>query len=186
MRSRVARHVASPARTPFTGAADCSRAVVFTTSPEAMPSPASGRAPREISASPVLTAMRSWRSASSSRTQSRIASAARTARSGSSSWAVGAPKSATTASPMNFSTVPPKRSSSFRRRWWYGASSARTSSGSICSARDVKPTRSAKTTVMTLRSSRAGASSNGFPHEKQKRAPAGFSCPQFGQRIGEA
>jgi hypothetical protein len=71
-------------------------------------------------------------------------------------------------------------------RWWYGASSARTSSGSICSARDVKPTRSAKTTVMTLRSSRAGASSNGFPHEKQKRAPAGFSCPQFGQRIGEA
>ena len=51
---------------------------------------------------------------------SRIASAARTARSGSSSCATGAPKSAMTASPMNFSTVPPKRSSSLRSRAWYG------------------------------------------------------------------
>ena len=42
--------------------------------------------------------------------------AARTARSGSSSCATGAPKSAITASPMNFPTVPPKRSSSRRRR----------------------------------------------------------------------
>jgi hypothetical protein len=43
--------------------------------------------------------------------QSRIAKAARTSRSGSSSCATGAPKNATTSSPMNFSTVPPKRSS---------------------------------------------------------------------------
>jgi hypothetical protein len=53
---------------------------------------------------------------SSSRTQSRIASAARTARSGSSSWEAGAPNSAITASPMNFSTVPPNRTSSVRSR----------------------------------------------------------------------
>jgi hypothetical protein len=39
---------------------------------------------------------------------SRIFNAARTARSASSSCAVGAPKTAMTASPMNFSTVPPK------------------------------------------------------------------------------
>ena len=65
------------------------------------------------SASPVLTAIRTC-SSSSSRAQSRISRAARTARSGSSSWAMGAPKRATTASPMNFSTVPPKRSSSVR------------------------------------------------------------------------
>jgi len=88
---------------------------VFTTSPAAIPSPAVGRAPRLISASPVLTPIRTWMLLSS-RAQSRIASAARTARSGSSSCATGAPNTAITASPMNFSTVPPNRSSSLRRR----------------------------------------------------------------------
>ena len=48
--------------------------------------------------------------------QSRISTAARTARSGSSSCVTGAPKTAMTASPMNFSTVPPNRSSSERKR----------------------------------------------------------------------
>ena len=38
---------------------------------------------------------------------SMIRSAARTARSGSSSWASGTPNTPTTASPMNFSTTPP-------------------------------------------------------------------------------
>ena len=100
-----------------TGAADCRRAAVLTTSPATIPSPASGRAPSATSASPVLTAdphleLEPGRSFSSD--ASRIASAARTARSGSSSCATGAPKSAMTASPMNFSTVPPKRSSSAR------------------------------------------------------------------------
>ena len=138
---------------PFTGAALCRRAAVLTTSPEAMPSPASGWASRRTSASPVVIPTRSSRSSSSA--NSRIASAARTARSGSSSCAVGAPKSAMTASPMNFSTVPPWRSSSARTRSWYGPRSASTSSGSIDSARAVKPTRSQKTTVTTLRSRRA-------------------------------
>ena len=64
---------------------------------------------------PVVTATRTW-SRPSSAIASRIARPARTARSGSSSWAAGAPNTAMTASPMNFSTVPPWRSSSERRR----------------------------------------------------------------------
>ena len=55
----------------------------------AMPSPSAGRAPSETSASPVFTPIRTWSSPSST-THSRIASAARTARSGSSSCATGA------------------------------------------------------------------------------------------------
>src|SRR5439155_179913 len=82
--SAVARYVVSPTRMPFTGAADWRRAAVLTTSPAAMPSPASGRAARLTSASPVFTAIRTC-SLPSSAIQSRIASAARTARSGSSS-----------------------------------------------------------------------------------------------------
>ena len=65
------------------------------------------RAPRRCA-----TPMRTWSSSAGSASfsaaiASRIASAARTARSGSSSCAVGAPNTPTTASPMNFSTVPP-------------------------------------------------------------------------------
>jgi len=94
---------------------------VLTTSPDAIPSPSAGRAPSAIKASPVVTALRSCSSkvgsdSFSSRIASRIASAARTARSGSSSCATGAPKTAITASPMNFSTVPPCRSISPRSR----------------------------------------------------------------------
>ena len=85
---------------------DWSRAAVLTTSPAAIPSPASGRASTVTSASPVLTPMRTSTPARPP-AHSRIASAARTARSGSSSCATGAPKIAITASPMNFSTVPP-------------------------------------------------------------------------------
>ena len=86
---------------------------------------------------------------------SRILSAARTARSGSSSWATGAPKTAITASPMNFSTVPPRCSTFQRSRAWNGSSSRRTSSGSSRSASVVKPTRSAKSTVTVRRSAEA-------------------------------
>ena len=45
------------------------------------------------------------------RHRQRISAAARTARRASSSWTVGTPKAAITASPMNFSAVPPCRSS---------------------------------------------------------------------------
>jgi hypothetical protein len=86
------------------------RAAVFTTSPVTKLSPSSGRAPSATIASPLFTAARA--SSSSSATRSRIASPARTARSASSSCATGAPKTAITASPTNFSSVPPKRSTS--------------------------------------------------------------------------
>src|SRR5688572_8526359 len=109
-------------------------------------------------------------------------SAARTARSASSSCETGAPKTAMTASPMNFSTVPPKRSMSAFTRSWYGRSVARTSSGSARSERSVKPTRSTKRTETTFRSSvAAGASSSAPPQPRQKRARSGFSSPHAGQ-----
>jgi hypothetical protein len=53
----VARYVLSSTRIPLTGAAAWRRAV-FTTSPEAIPSPSDGRAPSATSASPVFTQMR--------------------------------------------------------------------------------------------------------------------------------
>ena len=49
-----------------------------------------------------------------SSSRSRIRSAARRARTGSSSCAAGTPNTAITASPMNFSTVPPSASISSR------------------------------------------------------------------------
>jgi hypothetical protein len=87
-----------------------------------------------------------------------------------------------TASPMNFSTVPLWRSSSLRTRVWYGCRTRRTSSGSIASARAVKPTRSQKRHVTTFRSSRAAVgAANAVPQAEQKRASAAFSRPQLGQ-----
>ena len=108
----VASWVVSPTAIPLTGATPCSREAVFTTSPVTNPSPCSGRAPSETTASPVLMPIRTLRSragssALASAIASRIRSPARIARSASSSWASGAPKTAITASPMNFSTVPP-------------------------------------------------------------------------------
>ena len=53
-----------------------------------------------------------------------IRSAARTARSGSSSWARGTPNTPTTASPMNFSTTPPWDSIRLRQICLVGAEEA--------------------------------------------------------------
>ncbi len=158
---------------------------MLTTSPVTMPSPRSGRAPRATTASPVVTAARTAMSRPSERSSSivsRIRSAERTARSASSSCATGAPKTAMTASPMNFSTVPPNRSMSVLTRSWYGRSVARTSSGSARSDWLVNPTRSTKSTETTFRSSPAGVSAtSNCPHVRQKRARSGFSSPQCGQ-----
>ena len=91
--SRVARYVASPTRSRPTGAADCRRAAVLTTSPATIASPCAGaRTERDerlarVDGDPDLRARPSLESL-----QSRIASAARTARSASSSCATGAPK----------------------------------------------------------------------------------------------
>ena len=83
---------------------------MLTTSPATIPWPT---APTVIAASPLTTPARAIASAAQARsevvTAVTISSAARTARSASSSWAIGAPHIAMTASPMNFSTVPPYR-----------------------------------------------------------------------------
>ncbi len=55
-----------------------------------------------------MTPIRPW--SASPGNASRISTADRTARSASSSWSIGTPKTAITASPMNFSTLPPCRS----------------------------------------------------------------------------
>ena len=186
---RVQRYVSSPTRIASSGASDWRRDAVFTTSPATIPSPSVGFASRETIASPVLTARRMCRSSSGSfafmsAIPSRIAKAARTARSGSSPWTRGAPKTAITASPMNFSTVPPKASISKRRRAKYGCRIARTSSGSRRSARLVNPAMSTKSTVTTRRSSvaaRCGFACNAAPHWVQKLTVKGLVRPHAGQ-----
>jgi len=62
---------------------------------------------------------------------------------------------------------------------------ARTSSGSRCSAREVKPTRSANSTVTTLRSSCASrlAVPSAAPHSEQNFPPGWFRCPHPGQTL---
>ncbi len=59
-----------------------------------------------------------------------------------------------------------------------------TCSGSVLSERRVNPTRSAKTTVATRRSS--PRETRAWPHDGQNRAPAGASAPQDGQGIAES
>jgi hypothetical protein len=161
---------------------------VFTTSPATMLSPRSGRAPTATSASPVFTPTRTDRSSSG---RLRLISSmawvirrlARTARSASSSCATGAPNTAMTASPMNFSTVPPNRSISCLATSWKARSVSRTSSGSARSDLAVNPTKSQNRTETTFRSSgwAAGCASRADPHPEQKRDPSGFCCPQVGQ-----
>jgi hypothetical protein len=80
---------------------------VLTRSPVTMPCPS---APIATAASPVCTPARACSEGSSVGIAATSSSAARTARSASSSFATGAPQTAITASPMNFSTVPPYRS----------------------------------------------------------------------------
>ena len=99
----VTRWVDSPTSTMPGSAADWSRLAVFTRSPATMPCP---RAPTVTAASPVSTPARACKPGKRPLTASTTSRAARTPRSASSSWAVGAPHTAITASPMNFSTVP--------------------------------------------------------------------------------
>ena len=100
--------VRSPQRMPQDSAACCRRAATLTGSP------LSGKSPvalsRDATTSPVLMPKRiGSRSprAGSARTRSRSVNAANSARCGSSSCVCGKPKTATTASPMNFSRIPP-------------------------------------------------------------------------------
>jgi hypothetical protein len=98
------RMVCSSTRTVPGSATPCSRDAVLMRSPATMPWFVAFRV---TAASPVRMPARAWMPGPSPRTASTSSSAARTLRSASSSRAVGAPQSAMTASPMNFSTVPP-------------------------------------------------------------------------------
>ena len=97
----AARWVASPTSTVPGGAADWSREAVLTRSPATMPWPSRRASPPPRRSgrrrAPGGRGRAPWTASTSS-------SAARTARSASSSWAIGAPHTAITASPMNFST----------------------------------------------------------------------------------
>ena len=106
--ARVLATVRSPQMMPHGSAAVCKRAATLTGSPVRGKSPVA--LSRIATTSPVLIPIRigsrSPRTASCW-TWSRNASAAESARAGSSSWVCGKPKTATTASPMNFSRMPP-------------------------------------------------------------------------------
>ena len=113
-----------------------------------------------------------------------MSAAARTARSASSSCTTGTPNTAITASPMNFSTVPPWRSMAWRIASKYRAMTRRVDSGSSRSPIAVEPVTSQNSTVTVLRTSRGGGvSASSAPQDPQKRKPSGFSCPQFAQTV---
>ena len=92
------------------------------------------------------------------------------------------PNTAITASPMNFSTVPPCDSTIAFIRSKYRASSARSTSGSVDSPSAVDPVTSQNTTDTTLRTSREAAEApSAAPQPLQKPAPTGLSRPQLSQ-----
>ena len=98
--------------------------------------------------------------------------------------APGMPNTAMTASPMNFSTLPPWRSitaaiSSKR------PITRRSASGSSRSPSAVEPVTSANTIVTTFRTSAVGApgSPSGVAQFWQNRARSAFSSPQVGHRF---
>jgi hypothetical protein len=97
--SRTSSTVARPISTSLGSAACCSRAATLTASPVA------SRSSVPVTTSPVLTPIRP--SMPSCGKALRISTAARQARNASSSCTAGTPKTAITASPMNFSTEPP-------------------------------------------------------------------------------
>ena len=166
---RVAWYVSSPTRTPFTGAADCSRAAVLTTSPETMPSPCAGFAATETSASPVLTAIaarRDRRVRGSRARRERPAPDRR--RAPRARRRPPSRRRRCTSRPCRRTT----RSPSARARSTAPGSPGRPRGRAAPNA-SVNPTRSTKRTVTILRSSAsAGAEfGSGAAHELQKRAP---------------
>ncbi len=206
----VERRVDSPTRTVPGSASACTRDAVLTRSPATIPWPS---APSVTAASPVSTPMRGFSRpeptvSPSVRTACTSSRAARTARSASSSWATGVPHTAMTASPMNFSTVPPYRAITCRHVSKYCESRSLTSSGSRFSERAVNPTRSANSTETRRRSDtggavtaaaiRAGAAAipgptapaaareSDAPHSPQNLNLGSFGLPQFGQATTRA
>ncbi len=171
----AARNVLSPTITVPGSAAPWRRAAVFTESPTIMPSPS---APTRTTASPVSTPARALML--SARTSSTSSRAARTARSASSSRATGAPHTAITASPMNFSMTPPWRSTALRAISKYLSRVSRTSSESRDSVNGVNPTMSAKSTDTRRRSVRS-VSAAGVVVGASAPAVSGKRLPQVPQ-----
>src|SRR5829696_7478400 len=153
-------------------------------SPVANPCPPEGS---PVTTSPVFTPMRTSRLTPQRRSSSSfsvprdpaISTEARMARNASSSCTTGMPNTAMTASPMNFSTVPPCRSRTRRVVRKKRDTTWRTVSGSRRSPSSVEPAMSAKTTVTVLRAlrSNSGAAASGLPQAEQKRASFGPNLP---------
>ena len=181
--SRVASSVATPTRICPASAASPIRRAVFTASPSTVYESLPPTNP--ATTSPVFKPMcmrngmprsRSNSAESSSSTRC-MTSAARTARSASSSCACGAPNTAITSSPMILSTCPPYRSTMSVMRSNARSMIAFTSSASRASLSSVNPDRSPNSTVTTRRSSR-GACVCAAPHAGQNREPSGTAFPQ--------
>ena len=102
-----ARRVASPTSTVPGSAADWTRDAVLTRSPATMPCAVGADRHRRLAGEHAGARRVEPGSCRARATAATSSSAARTARSASSSCATGAPQTAMTASPMNFSTVPP-------------------------------------------------------------------------------
>jgi hypothetical protein len=117
----------------------------------------------------------------SSGSASRIATAARNDLSASSSCTTGTPKTAITASPMNFSTEPPCCSTIAFMRSKYRARTTRSASGSRRSPSSVDPVTSQKRTVTTFRASRDFGAATGVPQNGQKTNSPESSLPQPAQ-----
>ena len=152
--------------------------------------PARRRPPRRCSR-PIRQASVIPRSRSSSgfnaSSAARISLAARTARSASSSWTCGTPKTAITASPMNFSTAPPWRSIAARIASKNRSMTRRTDSGSSSSPIAVEPATSQNTTVTVLRTScEVRRATSGAAQFSQNFAPPRFSCPHLSHRTTRA
>jgi hypothetical protein len=119
--SRTSRQVMRPSSTSPAAAACSRRAATLTASPSTSALPTAGLPAKT---SPVFTPTRTCSVTPQSRSSSslnsaravRSSNAARTARKASSSCNRGMPKTPTTASPMNFATVPSWRSSTSRMR----------------------------------------------------------------------
>ena len=148
MAPELSSRVVSSTQTCPGPATDCTRDAVLTASPATIPCCS---APTVTATSPVTTPTRAASPAtptSSPMSATRVTSSnpARTARSASSSWDVGTPHTAITASPMNFSTVPPYRPMIRRASSKYLVSSSLVSSWSRDSESVVNPTRSQNNT----------------------------------------
>ncbi len=95
----------------------------------------------------------------------------------------GRPKTAITASPMNFSGWPRSARSSSLAASKNPPSTSRARSGSSRCARPVESTRSANRTVTIFRSSVPRVVDTGVPQFGQKRAPSGRGWPQNSHRM---